>query len=556
MKKIFSLFAALFVALAMNAAVVPVTAGSGNLTAAITAASAGDVLELATGTYTENGDYSINKNITIKAAEGATPVISHVYYFKVDGGAQVTFQGIEFDGSGASDHCIRAHNNSTGTEVLTLEGCVFHNYPSYVLYTQRSARKWHGLIIKNCKFYANTKYAIAVLNDSGHSCDSLVVENSTFENTTGSYNAIYVQDGNTTNVAVDHCTFYNFGGAFVKTGASVTNSTVTNCIFAQPTAGTKTPIECAGTISNCLIFNTADLPSTATACLNADPLFTNAAAGDFTLGTGSPALTAATDGGAIGDLRWAPAAPALPYMAIIGDMNGWAGTELVPDSAQLTASCTINLAMNQNSGYGFKVLVGETAYYMPQPQGAEGWYAFHRDWTSASGITAVAGSENAMWLQIDMAGDYTFTWTMAESKLDITFPALPNVTVYFVNNMGWQNVYAYAWDPMIAQWPGELATPTEMEYGSYAVYSYTMPANRQHIIFNDGTGGDGHQTADLTVNEATPYYYNGTWYASLNDLPTAIDAIQADGKALKLIENGRIYIIRDGVRYNVLGAQE
>ena len=161
-----------------------------------------------------------------------------------------------------------------------------------------------------------------------------------------------------------------------------------------------------------------------------------------------------------------------------------------------------------------------------------------------------------MWLQIDMAGDYTFTWTMAESKLDITFPALPNVTVYFVNNMGWQSVYAYAWDPMIAQWPGELASPTEMEYGSYAVYSYTMPANRQHIIFNDGTGGDGHQTADLTVNEATPYYYNGTWYASLNDLPTAIDAIQADGKALKLIENGRIYIIRDGVRYNVLGAQE
>ena len=552
MRKIFTLIAAMFVACAVNAATVQVSPGSGTLTAAITSATAGDILELASGTYTENGDYSINKNITIKAAENAHPVISHLYYFKVDGGAQVTIQGIEFDGSGASDHGIRAHNNSTGAEVLTLDGCTFHNYPSYVIYTQRTARKWHALIVRDCKFYANTKHSIAILNDTGCSCDSVVVENSTFENTTGGYNGILVQDGNITSVAVDHCTFYNFGGNFVKTGASVTPVTISNCIFAQPAAGAIVPLSCGetATINNCLNFNTADLPATATACVSGDPLFTNASAGDFTLGEGSPALTAAADGGAVGDPRWVPA-QGLPYMAIIGEWNGWAGNELVPDSAQLTASCTVHLDMNQSSGYGFKVLIGSVAYCI---QPGDSWYAFHRDWTTASGIDYVAGSNDAFWLQIDMAGDYGFKWTMAEKKLEITFPEMPTRTVYFVNNMGWETVYAYAWDPQIAAWPGELASLTELLY-TYPIYSYTLPINRQNIIFNDGTGGEGHQTADLVINENAPFYFNGAWYASVADLPTNLQSVNDEVKAVKVIKNGQILIQKNDETYNVLGVE-
>ena len=86
----------MLVALAVNAAT-PVAAGAGTLTTAITDATAGDTLVLGSGSFSENGDYSINKNIVIMADAGATPVVSNHYYFKVDGGAQVTFKGIEFD---------------------------------------------------------------------------------------------------------------------------------------------------------------------------------------------------------------------------------------------------------------------------------------------------------------------------------------------------------------------------------------------------------------------------------------------------------------------------
>ncbi len=117
----------------------------------------------------------------------------------------------------------------------------------------------------------------------------------------------------------------------------------------------------------------------------------------------------------------APAEPEIPYMAIIGDMNSWDGAAnpLVLANDSLTASATIHLAMNDNGGYGFKVLIGDKAYCI---EPAESWYSFHRDWTSASGINHVATENEAFWLQIDMEGDYVFTWTLADKKLEITFP--------------------------------------------------------------------------------------------------------------------------------------
>ena len=240
----------------------------------------------------------------------------------------------------------------------------------------------------------------------------------------------------------------------------------------------------------------------------------------------------------------------LPYMAIIGEMNGWAGTELVPAEDKLTASTTIHLDMNENSGYGFKVLVGDAAYCI---EPTDKWYTFHRGWTSASGIDHVALETEAFWLQIDKAGDYTFTWTIAEKKLDITFPDLENITYYFVNTPNWTNVHAYAWDPQIAEWPGEAATLTEETIWDYSIYSYTMPENRRHIIFNDGTGGEGHQTADLTVEDGKPYFYKTQWYESLDAVATAISNTEAAMPVEKMIENGQLIIIKNGVKYNAQG---
>ena len=244
----------------------------------------------------------------------------------------------------------------------------------------------------------------------------------------------------------------------------------------------------------------------------------------------------------------------LPYMAIIGEMNGWAGTELVPAEDKLTASTTIHLDMNENSGYGFKVLVGDAAYCIAPDE--SGWYAFHRGWTSASGIDHVALETEAFWLSIDKAGDYTFTWTIAEKKLDITFPDLVDITVYFVNTPNWANVYAYAWSPEVAGWPGELMTLTEETIWNYTIYSYVVQDNRTGIIFNDGTGGNDHQTADLSLadaKEGRPYFYKDKWYESLDAVATAISNTEAAMPVEKMIENGQLFIIKNGVKYNAQG---
>ena len=328
MKKILSFFAVMLFAFAVNAATtVSPTAEKNNLSAAVAAATAGDVLELTNDTFNEDGNFAIDKDLTIKAAEGAKPIIKNLYYFRVEAGAKVTFQGIEFDGSGASDHCIRSHNGSNGSEEVTLDNCSFHNYPSYVLYTQRNSRKWHSLTIKNCYFYDNVKYAVAIIYESSTAttCDAVSVENSTFANTTGSYAAIFIQDGNATELSVDHCTFYNFGAQFIKAEASATNIAIANSIFAQPAAKDVAPVLCsAGTVKNCLAFNTADYAEgpTVTGGINADPKFEDAANGSFYLAEDSPARNAGTDSKTLGDPRWwekpkltAPdAAPAAPEL--------------------------------------------------------------------------------------------------------------------------------------------------------------------------------------------------------------------------------------------------
>ncbi len=95
-----------------------------------------------------------------------------------------------------------------------------------------------------------------------------------------------------------------------------------------------------------------------------------------------------------------------------------------------------------------------------------------------------------------------------------------NITLYYVNSNGWSSVSAYAWknstQVAIAEWPGTAATKLSQTYQGYEVYSYTFDNSKADmIIFNKGEGGDGNQTADLTVNASKPYYYNSKWNATI-----------------------------------------
>lgn len=331
MKKLFTLFAAALVAVAVNAATTSVSAGVNTLRAAVQDANAGDVLELATGTYYEEGNFDMKKDLTIKAAEGAKPVIANRYYFRVEGGAAITFQGLKFDGAGwrdgnadpigAYNHCVRPYDAATGNEVVTFEDCEFTSYPSYVIYTQRDVRRWNSITIRNCAFYNNDRCVIRIDEDGGNhtkqSCNSLTVENSTFAGNIEDviyYNAPDAEY--TTSLTMDYCTFYNNSKRAVNWQKSE-NLAVSNCIFAQPSTNTYKSVECVGgTIKNCLSYNTAGYSSAATSISNStgDPKFADAENGDFTLSAGSRALEyagKAVDGTTdsilnLGDPLWVP----------------------------------------------------------------------------------------------------------------------------------------------------------------------------------------------------------------------------------------------------------
>ncbi len=93
-------------------------------------------------------------------------------------------------------------------------------------------------------------------------------------------------------------------------------------------------------------------------------------------------------------------------------------------------------------------------------------------------------------------------------------PAPTNTyTATFTTNAGWEKVYAYAWTTTDGQtteflgaWPGtELAAVND-------VYTATINAEAApaFIIFNNGNGGEGNQTADLAFENGKAYDYTIT----------------------------------------------
>lgn len=183
---------------------------------------------------------------------------------------------------------------------------------------------------------------------------------------------------------------------------------------------------------------------------------------------------------------------------------------------------------------------------------ANGWWLKPEGPMTATGITGNTGTNMKVCPALNL--EHTFTWTYATNAVTVTFP---EVTVYFVNESDWAVVNAYAWreartdNPEIknADWPGIALEPTGEKSEGKDIYSYTFSAYKNIIFSNNGSS----QTENLAVDPAKPYYYAGDWHETLPGAPTAIDNTVVGEKAVKLMENGQIVIIKSGVRYNVLG---
>ena len=334
MRKLFLLIPALVLAIAINADVIYINTGTADaLRKALIDAHSGDIIEMAAGTYVESNSNWIaftNKNVTVRAAEGAEVILQPQVSIRLKEGATAEFIGIKFDCGHLSDlgsySDVIFPADATDGKNIILRNCEFYGWTqnNAIIYSA-SSNTLNSLIIENCYFHDVTKSCVFLENTTN--AVDVQITNSTFANiatVTGSYWAGVIDMRSTTgSLLVDHCTFYNVQAmstdyaAIGKIGSGTT-AVVSNCIFAMPTStsGVRT-IRDAVTANNCLVYNYSSDSGygmqgnvTKNNCSIANPLFTDAANGDYSFAGNwvtmvlSPARGAATDGSDLGDPRW------------------------------------------------------------------------------------------------------------------------------------------------------------------------------------------------------------------------------------------------------------
>ena len=155
--------------------------------------------------------------------------------------------------------------------------------------------------------------------------------------------------------------------------------------------------------------------------------------------------------------------------------------------------------------------------------------------------------------------DITITFNVATKEINVAAvkaeepqPELNTYTATFTTTANWEKVYAYAWSgegdavvKFLGDWPGtELTKNAETGLYEVSIKAENAPAN---IIFNNGNGGEGNQTADLAFEDGKAYEYEAPIEVNPDD-----DVIAAPEGWTLAIANGNLageetdnYIVKD-----------
>ena len=349
MKKLFLFISALVLSLAINADVINITPtsphSSNNLRQALAAAVTGDIIEMGAGTYVETDNWLAieDKEVTVRAAAGAEVIIKPQFSVRVKAGAtnqvgKAEFIGVKFDCSTLTSDQLIVPSDDKANQSVVLKNCEFYDWSKNdALIKTTSERRLDAISIDNCYFHGFEKSIIFLQNANSV---SLSVTNSTFANVAGAaeyYAAPIDVRAASGDVLVDHCTFYNVNSMSLSYGTitvkTIADPVVSNCIFMLTASADMcaTYLMAGGDVKNCLTYNYDNWQpyghyntATKTDCVKANPLFKDAANGEFYLYASSAARGAGLGGSDLGDPRWekalAPVAiPAtlVPFDALI-----------------------------------------------------------------------------------------------------------------------------------------------------------------------------------------------------------------------------------------------
>ena len=353
MKKLFLLIPVLAFTLMANADVISITPtsphSSNNLRQALAAANSGDIIEMDEGLYVETGNWLAidDKAVTIRPVEGKEVIIKPQFSVRVKAGetnqiGKAEFIGVKFDCSALTSSELFVPSDNQANQSVVLKNCELYNWSlNKALIHSTSERKLDVIDIDNCYFHGFAKSIVFVENTS---LVSLSITNSTFANVSGSISdeyyaaPIYVK-ATTGSVLVDHCTFYDVMPMSLSYGVitvdAISDVLVSNCIFARSSSADMctSNLSAGSNVKNCLTWYYDNwqpyghyTTATVTDCMKANPLFKDAANGDFSLYASSPARGAGLAGSNLGDPRWAPAlapiaipATLVPFDALLSD---------------------------------------------------------------------------------------------------------------------------------------------------------------------------------------------------------------------------------------------
>ncbi len=310
-------------------AVIPVGLQRNGIYNALLTAKEGDILELTkSGEYLLDSLIDIDKSITIRAAVGLetkpvlmmiNPDISTRHIFQIVTGGNLRLLGLDLDGIAGSEtpvkYILRTDESIEGTYELIVEDCILHDVVIggdgnfFRAYSDTYA---DSVIFRNCVLYNSGREGIRI-KDSENSVNYFEMSNSTMYNT--ATEGIYVQGSNVV-ARIDHCTFNNCGidrNEIVRFRL-VLDADVRNSIFSFTTKSRAMLFY--GHYLNYNNFyevgsiNIFDKDFTNLEYIaKVDPHYEDEANGNFTLLETSPLYAKASDGEALGDLRWATSTP-------------------------------------------------------------------------------------------------------------------------------------------------------------------------------------------------------------------------------------------------------
>ena len=257
--------------------------------------------------------------------------------------------------------------------------------------------------------------------------------------------------------------------------------------------------------------------------------------------------------------------PELPIVVLVGTMNEWVDSDpkyqFIEAANRETATLKVEL---EAIPYDMKIKSGDK--WLTQ-YGEEEHFVLHREWTTVTANVSIDAPH--LVLHADVPGVYTFTWTYADSSLVVEFPALPEEGYYVAGDFtNWmknmvkmvevEDTYQAAIElgakenhqfqivkvtDKYVLWIGAHNAENQMKYGNCTDWPLT---------------DDDTQNINLQTTTATSYMFSFVpegykLSVEIPEGPTNIDNTEAAVKAVKVLRNGQLFIMKGDKTYTVMG---